>query len=76
MTQLERDCDRFNELDTFLFINKFTCTDLQGCFKLIKLLNNTGDIAGFVLRQDTPVYKDTEIAEAFNDYFCTVYNLI
>ena len=32
-----------------------------------------GDIPGFVLSQGTPVYKDTEIAEAFNDFFCTVY---
>ena len=73
MTLLESDCDLFIELDTFLFINKFTCTGLQGCFKLIKLLNNTGDIPGFVLCQGTPVYKDTEVAEAFKDYFCTVY---
>ena len=73
VTQLESDCDQFIELDTFLFINNFTCTGLQGCFKMIKLLNNTGDIPGFVLSQGTPVYKDTEIAEAFNDYFGTVY---
>ena len=73
MTQLESDCDLFIELDTFLFINNFTCTGLQGCFNLIKLLNNTGDIPRFVLSQGTPAYKDTEIAEAFKDYFCTVY---
>ena len=73
MTHLESDSYQFIELDTFLFIKNFTCTGLQGCFKLTKLLNNTGDILGFVLSQGTPVYKDTEIAEAFKDYFFTVY---
>ena len=73
MRENQKELSETIELDTSLYFEECNLTSINGCFKLLRTLKETSDFSP-VMNYDGDTFSIADKkANAFNDFFCSVY---